>query len=678
MLYIHDMAKKKNSKTKVAPTFSDILQEVQHHYQQWTEDRDQRMTRENGWNDVLDAYFGRLPANWPYLSHVVDPVLRTTIIEKKARLTNSKLRGRLVPREGADIITAKINNALLDFQWDNAQDGGSMNHKWGNMDQDSRLFASSFGLVNWKYCTQEIDGEEKVIFNGNEFKPLDVRDVGLISGNNVRDAKWVQISEYLTLEDLEYENQVPGQPKYPGLTELKSIVDKEVQDKRENNYVSRIKELKGLTDRLGDDRSFPVVEIVTEYRVDRWITFSPRHNVLLRDIKNPYNHGKIPVVQLKYFPLSDDPWGESEVESVLSLWRAIQATLNGFLDTMNIHMKPPLKILEGLARMETIEWGPEAQWIINQENAVTEHVGSGEPLRYFQTSFSALKSAFNTAMGDASQGVGATDPFSADKTATEVRDIASQRNVRDQDNQNALSDALKDMMGMWMSNNKQFLFADEDMSEYLMKIVGEKDFAFFKRSGLDQMMLDTESTQMIGDTVGQMNGDISDLQLQELVNAGSTPVFPVVENPNETDPEKIRVKPKMKIDQTGTEAEISLVPEDLNGTFDYIPDVKSMSAGADAEFQKARRDAIDLMFNNQSVLQLLQQQGQIPNVKEILTEMFEDAGSKDASRFFSDANQQPQNMGQTAQGVTGPQSPMGQQGLQGVPTSQAQNGQLMA
>lgn len=673
------MAKKKKSRTKVAESFSDILQEALYHYQQWTEDRDIRMTRDNGWNDVLDAYFGRLPANWPYLSRVVDPVLRTTIIEKKARLTNSKLRGRLVPREGADIVTARINNTLLDYQWDNAQEGGSMNHKWGNMDQDARLFASSFGLVNWKFCTYEDEnGEEKIEFNGNEFIPKDVRDIGLTHGTNVRDAKWAQVSEYVTIDELENENQLPGESKYPGLPELKEKLGKEVQDRRDSNYNSRIKELKGLEDRLGDDRSFPVVEIVTEYRKDRWITFSPKHKVLLRDIANPYNHKKIPIVQLKYFPLSDDPWGESEVETVLPLWRAIQATLCGYLDTMNIHMQPPLKILEGLARMETIEWGPSAQWIINQENAITEHTGSGEPLKYFQTTYSALKAAFSTAMGDASQGAGGVDPFSPDKTATEVRDIATQRNVRDQDNQNALADALKDMMSMWLSNNKQFLFADENMHEYVLKIIGERDFSFFKESGLDQEALGYESTQMIGDVIGQMNGDISDLQLQEMVNAGTTPLYPVVENPNEKDPEKIRIKPKMKIDDTGKEAEISLVPADLEGTFDYIPDVKSMSAGADAEMQKATRDATDIMFNNQFVIQSLQQQGFQPNTKEILEEVFENAGTRDASRLFTEINKQPQGVGQPPQATNGVQPPMAEQGLPAMDTTQTQNGQFMA
>lgn len=656
-----DMAKRKPKSEKQ----NDILVEVMAHYQDWTEDRDVRMDRENGWNDILDAFFGRLPDNWPYDSQVVDPRLRTTIVEKKARLTNSKLRGRTVPREGTDIIKARIQNALLDFQWDNAGDGGSMNHKWGNMDQDTRLFGSCFGLVYWKYEEDVEDGEKKVIFNGNEFKVLDVRNVGLTHGDNVRNAKWVQVSDWVTMEELENENVIPGKPKYPGLEALKEAVDSTAQDKRDNNYVSRIKSIKGLEDRLGDDEAFPVLEIVTEYRRDKWITFSPKHNILLREIDNPYKHGKIPVVQLKYFPLSDDPWGESEVESVLPLWRAIQYTLNGYLDTMNIHMKPPLKVVEGQARMETIEWGPEATWIVNNLDAIQEHSGSGDPLKYFQTTYSALVAAFNTAMGDASQGVGGVDPFNPDKTATEVRDIAAQRNVRDQDNQNALSDALKDMMMMWISNNQQFLFADENMQTYIMKIVGEKEFSFFKESGLADEGLDTQSTQTIADAIMQLNGEVSDLQLQEMTNAGTTPRFPVVENPEEKNPEELIIKPKMAIDDTGKEAELILTPDDLNGLIDYIPDVKSMAAGADSELRKARRDATDLLLNNQNVLQLLAQDGVRPNAKEILSETFEDAGTRDASRFFTNI-EQPQNPNQGTPAPTSPAQGMEQQGFSGA------------
>lgn len=127
-----------------------IYIEVDSHYQDWKDDNETRMNRDNGWNDITDAYYGRLPDDWPYNSFVVDPVLSTTLIEKNARLLNSRLKGRLVPREGGDAVKARINNALLDFQWDNANFGGSMLSKWSAMDMDTRLYCSKFALVPWK------------------------------------------------------------------------------------------------------------------------------------------------------------------------------------------------------------------------------------------------------------------------------------------------------------------------------------------------------------------------------------------------------------------------------------------------------------------------------------------------------------------------------------------------
>ena len=100
------------------PKKDEIYSEVDKHYEMVREDNLIRQTRENGWNDVIDAYWGKLPDDWPFDSKVTIPIIRTSLTEKNARLLNGKLRGRLMPREGGDVIKAKINNALLDFQWD--------------------------------------------------------------------------------------------------------------------------------------------------------------------------------------------------------------------------------------------------------------------------------------------------------------------------------------------------------------------------------------------------------------------------------------------------------------------------------------------------------------------------------------------------------------------------------
>jgi hypothetical protein len=626
-----------------------ILKEVQSHYQAWTDDITQRLTRKYGWNDVTDSYYGQLPDDWPFTSRTTDPRIRTALLEKNARLLNGKLKGRLVPRETGDIVGARINNALLDYQWDRASDGGSMQVKLSISDMDARLYQSKFALVKWKV---EYDKDGKISFEGNEFTPLDIRDCGMdYSASHIKDAKWFQHRSWEFIEDLEKQTDFNGKPLFKNLGFIKAdIVAKQndagmVPSVRRNDYTSRVKEIQGLEDRVGTDIAFPVIEVVTEYRKDKWITFSPDHDQVIREIDNPYNHGKIPIVQLRYYPLQDDPLGESEVESVIPLWRAIQATLCGYMDEVILKMRPPLKIVEGAVRLETLVYNPEAQWLMSRLDSVQEMQSNGEAVRYFETTYGALVSAFNTAMGMMSQGVSGIDQFNPEKTATEINATVKQQNVRDEKNQADLAEFIKDIMIFWLSNNKQFIFADPSKKEYLVRIIGQENFAYFKQAGLDELQLSPEAATTIADILEQ-NPNTSDIELQQMVEAGSLPKYPVVTNPEEKDLTKLEVKPKMKVNETGDIADIYAVPEDLDGSYDYIADVRSMAVGSEQELIQGRQNAINTLTANPIVLQLLQGEGFRPKIKELLSEAFEDLGLKDSDRFFEKLQPAPMLNGQ--------------------------------
>jgi hypothetical protein len=647
---------------------SQLLKEVQSHYTAWTNDNNQRLTRKYGWNDITDSYYGILPDDWPFTSRTTDPRIRTALLEKNARLVNGKLKGRLVPRESGDIVKARINNAKLDFDWDHASDGGSMQVKISICDMDTRLYQSKFALAKWKV---EYDDEGKIVFEGNEFTPLDIRDCGMdYSASHIKDAKWFQHRSWEFLEDLEKQVDFEGKPLFRNLGAIKADIATKQKDSgtvssdRRDDWSSRLKEIKGLEDRVGTDLAFPVIEVVTEYRRDKWITFSPDHDQIIREIDNPYNHGKIPIVQLRYYPIQDDPLGESEVESVIPLWRAIQATLCGYMDEVILKMRPPLKIIEGAVRLETIIYSPEAQWLMSRPDAITEMQSNGEAVRFFQTTYQALISAFNTAMGMLSQGTSGVDAFNPQKTATEVRASVKQQNVRDEKNQSDLAEFIKDIMMLWLSNNKQFIFSDPSKKEYLIRIIGQENFSYFKQAGLDEMQLSPEAATTIADILEQ-NPDTSDIELQQMVEAGSMPKYPIVENPDEKNPEKMIIKPKMKINDTGDIADIYAVPEDLDGSYDYIADVRSMAVGAEQELMQGRQNAITTLTANPIVLQLLQGEGYRPKIKELLSQSFEDLGLKDSDRFFEKLPQQapvpgmPPQPGQPQPGQVPGQSPMG-------------------
>jgi len=626
---------------------SKILKELSQHYEMWTQDNEKRTTRVNGWNDITDAYYGKLPDDWPYETKITDPRIRTTLIEKNARLINSKLRGSLSPREGGDMVGAAINNAILEFQWDNANESGSMLTKIGICDMDARLYQSKFVLVKWRY---EADGDE-VLFDGNDIVPLDIRDCGLDpTCTHIKDAKWFQHRTWEHMEDLEAQVDTNGKPIFKNLDKLKNGISEKLGQKhsasRSKEYTSRVKQLRGLEDRTGEDMAFPVVMIVTEYRTDRWVTYAPDYGLILRDIANPYKHGQIPVAQLRYYPLQDDPLGESEVECVIPLWKAIQAVVCSYMDEVILKMRPPLKIIENAARIETILYGPEAQWLVDRPDAVTEMTSGSGSLQYFQTTYQALVAAFNIAMGDLSQGTSSVDPFSTDnKTATEIRASVRQQNMRDQKNQNDLGEFLKDIMMMWLSNNQQFLFADPEKTEHIIKIVGKDKYDQYKQMGLDESEVPPEAMEMITDIVDR-NPDISDVELSTLYETASIPKYPVVLNPNEKDPTKLKIKKKLIISDVGNMADLAATPGDLVGTYDYIPDVRSMATGASEELIKARQQAMMFLTSNANVLQLLAGQGWVPNTKQLLVDSFEDTGLKGAERYFTKINGQPLNQTQ--------------------------------
>lgn len=639
------MAKKKNQvESGPDPKLVNLLD----HYNKGREDMDTRRTRKNGWNDVINAYMGKLPKNWPFLAQTTDPRIRTTILEKTARLLNAKLQGRLVPREGGDIVKARINNAILDFQWDYATEGGPMIEKVAFTDQIARLYGAAFVYVYW-------DNKK----NTNEIKICDPRDIFWdFASTHARNAKWVQYREYTTLKSLEDRGY--------DLTAVHiKMQSGAYQNERRNEYESQVKINRGLEDRVGTDLSNPVVEAVTEFTPTTKCLFLPKYGEIVHDGKNPYKHGKIPFSQLRYYPLGDDIYGESEVESVLPLARAINSTLCAFLEQTMLTMRPPLKVSSSGVRIETIEYGPGARWIMQNPDQVQEMQFSQQFIANFNATYPALVAAFNTAMGSESLGTSNIKGTFTDKTATEVKQLSAQQNTRDQYNQLYLSEFLQDIMLMWLSNNKQYLLDDPEKHYHVLKIIGKDKIQELQALKLDDTEIPDEALQTISDTVVAHPEGVTDQMLSEIVNDVSIPTNPVVTNPLEENPENYTVKNKLDVKKNGEEADLYIERDDFEGEFDYVPDVQSMAAGAGQMQQDARERFMERILNPQ-VQTMLQMQGEAVNIKDLLVSDAEHAGYRDAEGLFKPIEQG----GQGALGAS-PMAPgpTGAQGIQGIPPS---------
>lgn len=613
------------------------------HYLMAKEDLETRITD----FDKKDILFrSHIPeADWPYRSLVFDPRVFTALFEKTSRILASKPRGRMVPREGGDALGAKINNELLSFQWDDNErvEGTPMLAKWGMMDLNTRKYGASFALAKWHWQK----GKNGTYFDGPNFRPLANRDC-LANPSYSTIKNWFQYRDYVTFQELAETNDASrGKPIYKNLDILRDKLLQESQkggDTRASNYVVKNLAIKGLEDYLGRDEVFRTIEIITEYRPDRWITFSPKHGVILRDIPNPYKHSQIPVVMLKYYPIDDDLYGLSEIEPVEKLQKVLNALICQYLDTVNMTTYPIIKVRSrgGAVQMQTLEFGPGKKWLMDDpQTDVVSHQFPVSGVGEFATTYRFIVGAMQEALGETSAAVSNLAPGAERKTATEIRDLAIQRSARDNFNQMFLAEAIKKQMMFWHSMNQQFLFSNPQERQKVIRIVGKDAIKFFQQMGLDGEGLTQEAIDTLTKNAELPMGQQASITPEELTQ----PLFPV-----RVGEETI---PKFNLEEGGQTGSLILEPEDLSGNYDYVPDIQSMELPNEQQLLAAVRQVLEVALNPITTQLLAQDQYKL-KTKEVLEDYFERLGMKDADKYFEKI--------QTEGGLSGEAGILAQQG----------------
>ena len=636
-----------------------LFTEVNKHYKTAREDLDVRITRKNGFDDADKMFASHIDeSNWPYRSLIFDPIPYTVLLEKNGRLVGSKPKGRMVPREGGDSLGAMINNELLSYQWDdNTRLGESMLSKWAMMDMNVRKYGSSFGICKWrKEKKVSKDGDKvtsEVFYDGPDFTICNPRDV-LVNPSYSFVNKWFQYREYVTIDELKRTNESSvSKSIYKNLDILSASLEEEQNnkgDRRDTNYTIKNKSMRGLTDYMGSDETYPAFEVITEYRPDRWIKFAPKHGVIIQDMPNPYKHGEIPVVHLKYYPLADDIYGVGELEPVSKQIKAMNAHDSAYSDSTALATRPPIHVNPVNVRMNTIEWNPEAKWLMNNPN-VDAQVMRMDQFNSVSNNYTVIKSTLRSsllsALGESSQGISQANPTQDQNrvTATEIKDIGYTRNIRDNMNQNFLSEALKKQILYWHGMNQQFMFKGSTDKQRIIRIVGREAAEYFNRTGLS----DIRPTEQ----------DANDAQMAmaQGIEAPDVVPGPRYAVPVGEDAEGMPMEvPKYMPDENGIGGNLIVEEGDLAGTYDFIPDIESMGAPSDQQVE-TKLQAILGMLINPAIQQGLASEGKKAKFSELLIKMLESSKViKDADQYFEDLPpQQPIMPGQdpNAMGAVG-------------------------
>src|SRR3990167_6248379 len=480
-------------------------------------------------------------------------------------------------------------------------------------------------LCNWRY---EKHGD-KVFYDGPNCKVWNNRDV-LHNPSYSYIKNCIQLREYNTLEELRSVNDAAkGKPVYKNLDVLKDSLLKSLDEKgdmgradsRDENWRSKNLAIKGLQYYLGKDEVYPIIEVVTEYRPDRWVTFAPKHGIILRDIPNPYKHGRIPVILLKYYPIDEDIYGLSEIEPIEKLQKATNAALNQYLDAINISLYPIIKVRTASVQMQTLEWGIGKKWLMNDPATdVVEQNTKAAGVAEFPLTYRILVGALQEGVGQSSQGVSNITPGEANKTATEIRDTAGTRNARDNFNQIFLAEAITKQMMLWYQMNQQLLFGSKAGETKIIRIVGSDSVEFFTGIGLDGQGFTDQAIDQLSDETNAYV--VSDPNFNPMDLA--TPLYPI----NSTE----GAIPKFVMDESGTSGSLVVEPEDLEGAYDYIVEVRSMENPDPSRINALTQTYI--AAKDPADAQLRAQEGKYLSLVELEKDQWEILGIKDSAKYY--------------------------------------------
>lgn len=244
----------------------------------------------------------------------------------------------------------------------------------------SRVFGSMPALVDYRIDDDYI-GPDMWIIHPRSFFPQ-------AGCTNISEMQFAQVSTWVGIDFLKNQNK----SVWKNLPQLIKKVKEGAKTKQQQDtkYQPVNTRLNGdLQPEVGE---FAQCELLTEYRKDRWITYSKEYNLIVRDIPNPQNNNELPIVMKHCFPLLDRLYGLAEFERGYTLQYAANSLVNLYLDGVQMSIFPPLIVDQNGVIASSIEYKAKAKWLITKANAISQLQITPQGMNTFNSTYSFIKS----------------------------------------------------------------------------------------------------------------------------------------------------------------------------------------------------------------------------------------------------------------------------------------------
>lgn len=417
-------------------------------------------------------------------SRITDAALSTLAFERQARVAAQLPTGQVKPTGKADAGKAQLADlALHNYIIPNAGrdfDMLTLQRLWG-------VYASVYGSQPMFY--DYYVGDDYI---GPYSKLVDVRMFYPQPGmNSIRESDWCIISTIATtdwLEDLIKKDKTSWDQK--ALAKLKKLVDKG----RPSRYLDANKESYTARTRYSKELAEGQVELTTQFESGEdghWITIAPDFPEagVLRDIPNPHQSGRIPVVMRHCFPLMNSIFGLGDYERGMRIQKAKDSLTNLFLEGAKVRVFQPIKMDVTKVTPSTIKLQGGSKWQVRDMNAVQPVELGASSLQEFQSTFALLngmlQNQFGTSDTTLNQDNSANPAFG--KTPQALAMLQKRENARDawdmfmhEQATAELYEGMVNLLSVKMEKPIQFnIFADEiaelseEYGENVMEVFGQ-------------------------------------------------------------------------------------------------------------------------------------------------------------------------------------------------------------
>lgn len=476
------MAKKKNQAKKTTTKMPQV--DLDEYIQHQKDSEDYLDPSRSRWLDYESMLLGEHRESMQNEHKIFDPRLSTIELERTARVASQRPSGKAKATSKNDVGKNMVMNLLLGYQMDNANEQWDFIVKQMMWSFWSRVYGTMYALTPWRVTDNYI---------GNELNIINIYDAFPQPGVTAQDAEWFVVGNRPSIKWL-----LAQDPEVWNMDEIKALRDDlkgtEGEVKEQNNQSSYTQQAWYPTQK--GDLVYPKVQVYTEYRGDKWVTWAKRVNTkkgreyVLRVVENDDLEGKLPIVAKYAIPMFDGPQGLGPFQRGKSMQFGTNSLLNMYMATVREKLRPQLMVNPKGAVMSSIKYDPGAFWFMQEPGRDVMPFNKGsEADNTFSQAYGVMISAMLNQAGTTDTANSQQVESSLGKTPAALKFQAAAQASQDFWEQTMMESAMRQVMERWIMQNvknldtKVSLRLFEDEIQSIASIYPDAVELFSEKSG---------------------------------------------------------------------------------------------------------------------------------------------------------------------------------------------------